>query len=88
MKDDGNSATEVKDGRGLGTVVAIIGAFIIGALVTANTSSLDINFIFYKAHDIPLWSYSLSIVIITIIIDHVFRFVVRRRKARKDKKGR
>ena len=88
MIDDDNSTAEVNKGLGLGTVVAIIGAFIIGALVTANTSSIDINFIVYKAHDIPLWWYTLSIVGLTVITDRVLRFVLRRRKARKDKKER
>jgi len=85
MVDDDSTATEVNQGLGLGTVIAIIGAFIIGALVTANTSSIDINFIVYKAHNIPLWWYTLIVVTLAVITDRILGFVMRHRKANKKK---
>ncbi len=85
MVDDDNTATEVNQGLGLGTMIAIIGAFIIGALVTANTSSIDINFIVYKAHNIPLWWYTLIVVTLAVITDRILGFVMRHRKANKKK---
>jgi len=39
----------------------------------------------YKAHSVPLWWYTLIIIGFTILTDRVLRFVIRRRKARKDK---
>jgi ABC-type branched-subunit amino acid transport system permease subunit len=86
MIDDDTPTQEFNQGLGLGTVFAIIGAFIIGALVTANTSSIDINFIVYKAHNIPLWWYTLIVVILAVITDRIIGFVMRRRKARRNKK--
>ena len=85
MVDDNNLPIKEKQGLGLGTIVAIIGAFIIGALVTANTFSIDINFIVYKAHNIPLWWYTLIIEALAIITDRILRFVMRHRKANKKK---
>lgn len=85
MVDDDNTATEVNQGLGLGTMIAITGAFIIGALVTANTSSIDINFIVYKAHNIPLWWYTLIVVTLAVITDRILGFVMRHRKANKKK---
>jgi len=85
MVDDDSTATEVNQGLGLGTVISIIGAFIIGALVTANTSSIDINFIVYKAHNIPLWWYTLIVVTLAVITDRILGFVMRHRKANKKK---
>lgn len=86
MIDDDKSELEIDQGVGLGTIATIVGAFIIGALVTANTSSININFIVYKAHSVPLWWYTLIIVGFTIITDRVLRFVMRRHKVRKNKK--
>ena len=86
MTDGDNSRQEYNQGLGLGTVLAIIGAFIVGALVTANTSSIDINFIVYKAHNIPLWWYTLIVVALAIITDRILQFVMRHRKARRNKK--
>jgi ABC-type branched-subunit amino acid transport system permease subunit len=88
MTDDDTPKKTTNQGLGLGTVFAIIGAFIIGALVTANTSSIDINFIVYKAHNIPLWWYTLIVVILAVITDRIIGFVMRRRKAHKNKKER
>jgi phosphotransferase system glucose/maltose/N-acetylglucosamine-specific IIC component len=85
MVDDNNLPIKENQGLGLGTIVALIGAFIIGALVTANTSSIDINFIVYKAHNIPLWWYTLIIIALAIITDRILRFVMRHRKANKKK---
>jgi len=83
MTNEDNPKLETQQHVGLGTLVAIIGAFIIGALVTANTSSININFIVYKAHNIPLWWYTLIIVALAIITDRILRFVMRHRKANK-----
>ena len=85
MIDDDKSELEIDQGAGLGTVAAIIGALIIVALIAANTTRIDINFVVYKAHSVPLWWYTLIIIGFTILTDRVLRFVIRRRKARKDK---
>ena len=86
MIDDDNSELEIDKGAGLGTVAAIVGSLIIIALIAANTTRININFVVYKAHSVPLWWYTLLIVGFTIITDRVLRFVMRRRKARKNKK--
>jgi len=88
MIDDDNNEIEKDQGAGLGTVAAIIGALIIVALIAANTTRIDINFVVYKAHSVPLWWYTVIIVGLTILTDRVSRFVMRRRKARKIKKQR
>jgi hypothetical protein len=88
MNDDDNSELKKNQGAGLGTVAAIIGTVIIVALIAANTTRIDINFVVYKAHSVPLWWYTAIIVTLTVITDRVLRFVLRRRKARKDKKER
>jgi uncharacterized integral membrane protein len=88
MKNDDNSELETDKGAGLGTVAAIIGALIIIVLVAANTTRIDINFVVYKAHSVPLWWYTVIIVGLTIITDRVLRFVMRRRRVRKNKKDR
>jgi uncharacterized integral membrane protein len=86
MFDDDTSKQETNQGLGFGTLFVIIGAFIIGALVTANTSSININFIVYQAHNIPLWWYTLIVVTLTVITDRILGFVMRHRKARRKKK--
>jgi hypothetical protein len=88
MNDDDNNELEIDKGAGLGTVAAIIGALIIIALIAANTTRININFVVYKAHDVPLWWYTVIIVALTILTDRVLRFVMRRRKAHKNKKER
>jgi hypothetical protein len=85
MIDDDNSEPKIDQGAGLGTVAAIVGAFIIVALIAANTTRIDINFVVYRAHSVPLWWYTVIIVGLTIITDRVLRFVLRRRKAHKNK---
>jgi TRAP-type C4-dicarboxylate transport system permease small subunit len=85
MNDADNNEIEIDQGAGLGTVAAIIGALIIVALIAANTTRININFVVYKAHSVPLWWYTVIIVGFTILTDRVLRFVIRRRKARKDK---
>jgi hypothetical protein len=85
MIDDDNSEPKIDQGVGLGTVAAIVGALIIVALIAANTTRIDINFVVYRAHSVPLWWYTVIIVGLTIITDRVLRFVLRRRKAHKNK---
>ena len=81
-----NNEPETDSGAGLGTVAAIVGALIIVALIVANTTRININFVVYKAHNVPLWWYTIILVGFTIITDRVLRFVMRRRKAQKKKK--
>jgi len=85
MIDDDNSEPKIDQGVGLGTVAAIVGALIIVALIAANTTRIDINFVVYRARSVPLWWYTVIIVGLTIITDRVLRFVLRRRKAHKNK---
>ncbi|NCX04532.1 MAG: hypothetical protein EBW68_01970, partial [Actinobacteria bacterium] len=85
MIDNDNSEPKIDQGAGLGTVAAIVGALIIVALIAANTTRIDINFVVYRAHSVPLWWYTVIIVGLTIITDRVLRFVLRRRKAHKNK---
>jgi TRAP-type C4-dicarboxylate transport system permease small subunit len=86
VNHDDNNELEIDQGAGLGTVAAIVGALIIVALIAANTTRIDINFVVYKAHNVPLWWYTIILVGFTIITDRVLRFVMRRRKAQKKKK--
>ena len=85
MIDDDNPEPKIDQGAGIGTVAAIVGALIIVALIAANTTRIDINFVVYRAHSVPLWWYTIIIVGLTIITDRVLRFVLRRRKAHKNK---
>jgi uncharacterized integral membrane protein len=86
MTDDEKSKRKKDQGASFGTIAAIVGALIVGSLVAANTTRTDINFVVYKAHNVPLWLYTLIIVALTITTDRVSRFILRRRKARKNKK--
>ena len=86
MTDDDTPKKTTNQGLGLGTVFAIVCALIIGSLVAANTTRININFVVYKAHSVPLWLYTLIIIALTIITDRILRFVLRRRKARRNKK--
>ena len=86
MIDDDNSELEIDKGAGLGTVAAIVGSLIIIALIAANTTRININFVVYKAHNVPLWWYTVIIIALTILTDRVVRFVMRRRRIRKHKK--
>ena len=88
MIDDDNSELEIDKGAGLGTVAAIVGSLIIIALIAANTTRININFVVYKAHNVPLWWYTVIIIALTILTDRVVRFVMRRRRIRKHKKER
>ena len=88
MIDDDNSELEIDKGAGLGTVAAIVGSLIIIALIAANTTRININFLVYKAHNVPLWWYTVIIIALTILTDRVVRFVMRRRRIRKNKKER
>ena len=88
MIDDDNSELEIDKGAGLGTVAAIVGSLIIIALIAANTTRININFVVYKAHYVPLWWYTVIIIALTILTDRVVRFVMRRRRIRKNKKER
>ena len=84
---DGDKSKQKKDqGISFDTIAAIAGALIIGSLVAANTIRIDINFVVYKAHNVPLWWYTIILVGFTIITDRVLRFVMRRRKGQKKKK--
>lgn len=86
MIDDDNSELEIDRGAGLGTVAAIVGSLIIIALIAANTTRININFVVYKAHNVPLWWYTVIIIALTILTNRVVRFVMRRRRIRKNKK--
>lgn len=86
MNHDDDNELEIDQGVGLGTVATAVGALIIIALIAANTTRININFVVYKAHNVPLWWYTIILVVFTIITDRVLRFVVRRRKAQKMKK--
>ena len=86
MNDADKPKLETDKGAGLGAIAVITGALIIGILIAANTTRIDINFVVYKAHSVPLWWYTVIIVGLTIVTDRVLRFVMRRRKARKIKK--
>ena len=88
MIDDDNSELEIDKGAGLGTVAAIVGSLIIIALIAANTTRININLVVYKAHNVPLWWYTVIIIALTILTDRVVRFVMRRRRIRKNKKER
>jgi hypothetical protein len=88
MIDDDNSEQEIDKGAGLGTVAAIVGSLIIIALIAANTTRININFVVYKAHNVPLWWYTVIIIALTILTDRIVRFVMRRRRIRKNKKER
>ena len=88
MIDDDNSELEIDKGARLGTVAAIVGSLIIIALIAANTTRININFVVYKAHNVPLWWYTIIIIALTILTDRVVRFVMRRRRIRKNKKER
>ena len=88
MIDDDNSELETDKGAGLGTVAAIAGAVVIISLIAANTTRININFVVYKAHNVPLWWYTVIIIALTILTDRVVRFVTRRLRMRKRKKER
>ena len=88
MIDDANSELEIDKGAGLGTVAAIVGALVIISLIAANTTRININFVVYKAHNVPLWWYTVIIIALTILTDRVVRFVTRRLRIRKNKKER
>ena len=88
MIDDDNSELEIDKGAGLGTVAAIVGSLIIIALIASNTTRININFVVYKAHNVPLWWYTVIIIALTILTDRVVRFVMRRRRIRKNRKER
>ena len=87
MIEDDNSELEKDKGAGLGTVAAIVGALVIISLIAANTTRININFVVYKAHNVPLWWYTVIIIALTIITDRVVRFVTRRLRMRKRKKS-
>jgi len=86
MIDDDKSELEIDQGAGLGTIAAIVGALIIISLIAANTSRININFVVYKAHNVPLWWYTVIIIALTVLTDRVVRFVMRRHRIRKNKK--
>ena len=88
MIDDDKSELEIDQGVGLGTIAAIVGALIIVALIAANTTRININFVVYKAHNVPLWWYTVIIIALTILTDRVVRFVMRRRRIRKNNNER
>ena len=88
MIDDDNSELETDKGAGLGTVAAIVGAVVIISLIAANTTRININFVVYKAHNDPLWWYTVIIIALTILTDRVVRFVTRRLRMRKRKNER
>lgn len=83
MVDDDNSDLEIDKGVGLGTVAAIVGSLIIISLIVANTTRININFLVFKAQNVPLWWYTVIIIALTILTDRVVRFVMRRRRIRK-----
>ena len=88
MTDDDNSELEIDKGAGLGTVAAIVGALVIITLIAANTTRININFVVYKAHNVPLWWYTVIIIALTILTDRVVRFVTRRLRMRKRRNER
>ena len=95
LKEQGESDMHGSLGKHLGVkdlaafgIAAIIGAVVIISLIAANTTRININFVVYKAHNVPLWWYTLIIIALTILTDRVVRFVTRRLRIRKNKKER
>lgn len=69
---------------GLGTVAALAGVAYLLLLVVVNSGRIDVDLVVYTFRDTPLWWFTVLVVALTLVTDRLVRFVLRRRRKRRD----
>lgn len=77
-QEDTNS--KLDNGPGFRVVAAGIGIVIVALLVIANTEQVDVNFLVYKAHKIPLWWFTILVAVFSVVTERLVIAVIRRRR--------
>lgn len=68
------------DGPGIRVIAAGIGLVIVALLVFANTERVNVNFLVYKAHEIPLWWFTILVAVFSVVTERLVFAVIRRRR--------
>ena len=66
---------------GIGAIFVVVFLLL---MIIANTKRTEVNFIVYKATDIPVWWLMVVVVALTLIIERLVGIAWRRSKRKKD----
>ena len=66
---------------GIGAIFVVVFLLL---MIIANTKRTEVNFIVYKATDIPVWWLMVVVVALTLIIERLVGIAWRRNKRKKD----
>jgi len=69
--------------EGFGNILALVGVGYLLLLVLMNTDRIDVNVVFYTFQDTPVWWFTVLVVALTLLVDRLVRFVVRRARRRR-----
>ncbi|MFM8627056.1 MAG: hypothetical protein ACKOCC_08965 [Actinomycetota bacterium] len=70
--------------EGFGNILALAGVGYLLLLVLMNTDRIDVNVVFYTFQDTPVWWFTVLVVALTLLVDRLVRFVLRRARRRRD----
>lgn len=70
--------------EGFGNVLALVAVAYLLLLVLMNSDRIDVNVVFYTFRDTPVWWFTVLVVAVTLVVDRLVRFVLRRRRRRDD----
>ena len=73
---------KIEGGPGLRVVAAAVGLVLVLLLTFANTERVNVNFLVYKAKDIPLWWFTILVAIFSVVTERLVLAVIRRRRKR------
>jgi len=66
---------------GVGAIITVVFLLL---MIIANTKRTEVNFIVYKATDIPVWWLMVVVVALTLIVERLVGIAWRRSKRKKD----
>ena len=81
---DGGRRQERNAFDGVGSIVALVAVGYLLLLVLMNSDRIDVNVVFYTFRDTPVWWFTVLVVAVTLVVDRLVRFVLRRRRRRND----
>ena len=82
--DDDGAGSDPGSPSGLGTVLALVAVGYLVALIVVNTDRVDVDLVVYTFQDTPLWWFTALVVVATLVVDRVVRWVLRRVRRRRD----
>ena len=70
--------------EGFGNILALVAVGYLLLLVLMNSDRIDVNVVFYTFQDTPVWWFTVLVVAVTLLVDRLVGFVLRRRRRRDD----